>query len=78
MEFFQRNQRTILIVLAVLVGVVLFCKYVYDCNKLNPFNKGEGYQGNHTLGGRGLVGRGLTAEKLIPVCYKAKENHYMK
>jgi Na+/H+ antiporter NhaC len=30
----------------------------------------ENYQGNNTCGGRGYVGRGINANKLVPGCYK--------
>lgn len=75
MEFFQKNQKTILIVLAVLAVVFLVCKQgLVDCS----MGGNENYQANNTCGGRGLPGRGLTANRLIPKCYKAQENHYMK
>ena len=75
MEFIQRNQRTLLIVLV--VAVVLY----FACNQglLNcAIGGSEGYQANHTLGGRGGLGRGLTAERLVPACYRNQENHYLK
>jgi len=78
MEFVQRNQRTILIVLAVLAVlavVYLVCRQgLVDCS----MGGSEGYQANNTCGGRGLPGRGLTGDRLVPACYKAQENHYMK
>ena len=80
MEFIQENQRTILIVLAVLAVLYLVCRQGYiNCSmKTEEETKPEGYQANNTTCGRGLPGRGLTGDKLVPSCYKAKENHYLK
>ena len=68
MEFIQENQRTLLIILAVVA--VLFIAH-----KNGYFNCGapkEAYQGNWVVGGRGSTGRGLTAEKLRQLSNKQR------